>query len=343
MFDLEVLVPVSSRFSERLEDFKKFGLINIGKRKVLLHVLVSGEYIDDVESGWPLGVDAAVVLEDSPEYVANLYRHYTKMNPDRPRARWFMRLDDDSCTDVDGLLTNLDLFYSSEQPYHLGELNNFQCARVGEEGRVYDQYKSFLGKFEPISSLMKNEVECGITSSAGLSKILKNEDSLNLIRHRATLKGGFGDCVIALAAAMAGVYPVDCPFVTHIPLIQDFSIFGGLKNHIHKISRVPKGQNFGGRSSPEGFSLIMKAAIASPNESESALIGKRFLFEEDHSMKVVELKKGYVARIKMDDRIYNWLEIDGNFVLMLGNDVLHRIPIKDDKLASLPSLTVTQI
>lgn len=343
MFDLEVLVPVSSKFSERLEDFKKCGLVNIGKRKVLLQILVSGESINDVDCGWPLGVEPNVVLEESPEYVANLYRHYTRMDPASPRARWFIRLDDDSCTDIDGLLKNLDSFYSFEQPYHLGELNNFQFAKVGQEGSAYEQYKSFLGRFASISDLMKNEIECGITSAAGLTRILGNSDSLNLLKHRATLKGGFGDCVFALAAAMAGVYPIDCPFVTHLPLIQDFSIFGGVKNHIHKISRIPKGQNFGGRASYEGFSLIMKSAMSSPNESEAAIVGRRFLFEEEKSIKIIEFRKNYTASVKMDYRIHNWIELDGNLVLMLGNEVLYRIPIKDGKLVPSPPLSVVEI
>lgn len=343
MFDLEVLVPVSSKFSERLEDFKKFGLVNLARRKVLVSVLVSGEAIEGVDSGWPTGAAVEVVREESPEYVANLYRHYTKMNPSSPRSRWFARIDDDTCTDVDGLISNLDSFYSCDLPYHLGEMNPFQYARAGEEGRVYDQYKSLLGRFEPISSLLKNEIECGITSAAGLSRILGNPSSLDLLKKRAELKGGFGDCVVAIAAAMAGVYPVDCPFVTHLPLIQDFSLFGGIKNHIHKISRVPIGQNFGGRASPEGFSLIMKAALDSPNESETALIGRRFVFEEKDSVKIVELKKGYVAKIKMDNRVYNWFEQDGNLFILFGNDVLHRIPFRKNQLVSSESLSIAGI
>lgn len=343
MFDLEVLVPVSSRFSERLEDFKKCGLVNIAGRKVLLSVLVSGENIEGLSSGWPSGIKTEVIHEESPEYVANMYRHYTKMDPSAPRSRWFVRLDDDTCTDIDGLISNLDTFYSSEIPYHLGELNVFQHARVGGEGAAYEEYRSLLGKFESISGVLKNEIECGITSAAGLSRILGNPASLALLKKRATLKGGFGDCVVALAAAMAGVYPTDCPFVTHQPLIHDFSLFGGLKNHIHKVSRIPKGANFGGRASPEGFSLIMKAALDSPNEFELALIGRRFVFEEANSVKIVEFKKGYVSRIKMDNRIYNWFEHDGNIVLLLGNDVIYRVAFKQNRLASSDSLSIAEM
>ena len=343
MFDLEILVPVSSVFSERLEDFKKCGLVNIGKRKVLLHILVSGESIDDADCGWPLGVEPVVIREESPEYVANLYRHYTKMDAAHPRARWFIRLDDDSCTDVDGLLTNLDCFYSCDQPYPLGELNNFGSALAGGEGGPYGQYKSFLGRFEPISALMKNEIECGITSAAGLEKILGNPDSLSLLKHRATLGGGFGDCVFALAAALAGVYPIDCPFLTHLPLIHNFSLFGGLKNHIHKISRVGKGVNFGGRCSYEGFSLLNKAAAAKPNKAEQNLEGRRFLLEGDNFMKILELNQGYTARLKLDKQIYNWYESDGELLILNGNDVIYRMILGDSGLPSCDGHSVTEI
>lgn len=343
MFDLEVLVPVSSKFSERLEDFKKCGLLNLANRKILVSVLVSGETIEGVDSGWPKGADVEIVREESPEYVANIYRYYTKMDPSAPRSRWFARMDDDTCTDVNGLISNLDSFYSCDMPYHLGELNPFQLAKCGEEARAYDQYKSLLGRFEPISGLLKNEVECGITSAAGLSRILSNSASLELLKKRATLKGGFGDCVVALAAAMAGVYPIDCPFVTHQPLIHDFSLFGGLKNHIHKVSRIPKGENFGARASSEGFSLIMKVALDDPNESELALIGRRFVFEEAKSVKIVEFKKGYTAKIKMDDRNYNWFDQGGNIVLLLGNEVIYRVAFKQNRLVSSDSVAIAEI
>jgi hypothetical protein len=343
MFDLEVLVPVSSTFSERLEDFKRCGLANFGERKVLVTVLVSGESIDGLDRGWPSGIKVEVSHEPSPQYVANLYRHYIKMNPDSPRSRWFVRLDDDTCTDVNGLVSNLDSFYSWEQPYHLGELNNFYYAKAGTEGRAYEDYKSLLGKFEPISSFLKNEIECGITSAAGISKVLSNPESFALLERRSSLAGGFGDCVFAIAAAMAGVWPVECPFVTHLPSIQDFSLFGGLKNHIHKIARVPQGTNFGGRASYEGFALIMKAATNEPNEAESSLFGRRFLLEEEKSMKIIELKKGYIAKFKMDDRIYNWFEKDGEVVVLLGNEVLHRVPFRDGRLDSCLGLSVSEI
>lgn len=330
MFDLDVVIPVCGKFRQRIEDFKRYGLVNHKGRSVRVNLVVSDEKVEGLEVGWGGNFTVRVVENDSPEYVANLYRFYLSINPSAPESRWLVRLDDDSCTDVDGLLSNLDKFYGHEAPFYLGDLHPLQNALNGYEGQVYQQYKSFLGDYERFGHLMRSEVECGVMSMGAMSKVMSNPDSKRLIERRASLQGGYGDCVVALASAMAGVYPIDCPFITHQPLLHEFSLFGGVRNHVHMISRLSEGENFWNRASMESFFLLTKVVDNSPTDIESRLFGKRMLLENDSAVRIFEFRANYTARVKPDNKQINWYEQDGSVIILDAGSVTNRIRAEGD-------------
>ena len=321
MFDIDIVVPICGRFSQRIEDFRKYGLLNIGDASVRLNLLLSNEKIEGLDRGWGRVADVRVIQNESPDYVANLYRFYLSVDPSEPGCRWLIRLDDDSCTDVSGLIGNLDRFYGSDREFCLGDLHRFRNALNGSEVYVYGEFRSLLGEYEHISGLMKVEIECGVMSRAALKRVLSDEKSRALIEKRSSLSGGYGDCVVALASAMAHVYPVDCPFLSHEPLLHEFSLLGGFRNHIHMISRDSDSENFSHRISPEGFGLLMKVADSSLTELERRLVGRRLLFENDTEMRILEFCEGYRAKMKLSGERFNWYERDGE-VLVLENGSL---------------------
>lgn len=326
MFDLDVMLPVCGKFRQRIDDFKKYGLLNQKDRSVRVNLVVSGEKVEGLNEGWRGNFSIRVVENESSEYVANLYRFYLSLNPSSPECRWLARLDDDSCTDIDGLLTNLDRFYG-DSAFYLGDLHPLQNALNGFEGGPYQEYKSFLEEFEPFGGLMRTEIECGVMSGAAISKVLSNPRSRKLIERRASIAGGYGDCVVALASAMAGVYPIDCPFISHQPLLHEFSMLGGVRNHIHMISREAQAENFYYRSSYETFLLLTKVAESSPTEAERRLFGKRILIENGQSIKIFEFSEGYTARSKPDMKRLNWYESDGVVVVMDAGSICERLVI----------------
>lgn len=329
MFDLEVLVPMSSKNPSRVEDFKKYGLINVRNRRVLVNVLISGGNLEGAERGWPAGVEVVVIHDESPNFVANVYKFYAGLKPTSPNARWLMRVDDDSCTDVDGLVANLDAVYDWESPFHLGDLTPFKNPLKNKEKAPFQKYKHLLGSLEYICGEMYCEIECGIMSAAAVSKVFGNSRSRDLVEQRSKLEGGYCDCVVGLASAIAKVFPINCPFVTHRPLIEQFSLFGGIKNHIHMVSRVEKAENFRvGRCSYESFLLLTKAIEANPSENEISLIGKKIKFQEGDKIKNLQLKPFYFAEVEEDKSHLNWFEDEGDIVILKGIKVAYRFPLK---------------
>jgi hypothetical protein len=343
MFDVEFLIPVCAKFAHRLDDFKRYGLVNRGNRSVLVSLVLSNESISGLDRGWPEGFSVEVVENKSSNFVGNLYRYYTGLNPASPRARWLIRLDDDSCTDVDGFLSNLDRFYDDSCPRYLGDLNVFHGAIAGGERLPYDRYSSLLGDYESFAPHMQNEVECGVMSASAVATMLRNESSMGLLRKRAELEGGFGDCVVAIAASMAGVWPVNCPFITRHPLIHEFSLLGGIRNHIHKVYRLSPGESPWGKSTPEGFTLLTKVLDASPNEKELSLAGKRFLLEGASVVRLFEFMDGYRAKSKTEDKKLNWYENEGEILILCEGVIVDRLRIDESGRLTAEGMSVMEI
>lgn len=330
MFDLDVILPVCGKFKGRIEDFKRYGLLNQRDRKVRVNLILSAERVEGLEDGWRGDFTVRVVHNESSEYVANLYRYYLSLEPSSPDARWLIRLDDDSCTDIDGLVSNLDRFYGSDREFYLGDLHPLQEALNGFEGGVYQEYKSLLEEYEPIGNLLQTEIECGVMSAGAVKRVLSNERSRRLLEKRSGMAGGYGDCVVSLACVLAGVYPTNCPFITHQPFLHDFSLLKGVRNHVHMISRGQDAENFFHRCSLETFDLLVKVADANPTDIEKSLAGSRILMENGEAIRILELQEGHTARVKLDNRRFNWYESDGEVLVLESGNIFCRMSVSGD-------------
>lgn len=331
-YDIEILMPVCRKYLHRVSDFKRYGLLNISDRRVLLSLVTSNEQIRDLEIGWPEGVDVRVINNSCPNHIANLYAFYANLSPERIKAKWLMRLDDDSCTDIGGLMRNLDDFYDWEDKFYLGDLNEFIWAlRVGEDV-PYEGYRKRLGAHERIVGHLKNEVECGIISKGGLLHMLRSESCMGLLKTRAELEGGHGDCAVAVAAALAKFYPIQCPFISKDPMVDEFSIFGDdkIKNHIHLISRVECGDNFEERNK-NNFLIIAKSVDKDPTEKERSVGGKKFLAETNEFIKLYQFHENYSLKIKFEDHIFHWMEDEGGLICVIDRgEIMNRFKLQDN-------------
>jgi hypothetical protein len=331
-YDLEVVVPVCGRFSSRLDDYKKYGLVNIKNRKVLVNLIVSGEKLKGLEEGWNPNLSINLINNSDSDYVKNIYKFYLTIDPDKISSRWFIRLDDDSCTDVDGLVSNLDLFYCWEHPYYLGHLKDFNNALMGEEGQLYPEYKHLLEEYSSFASLLKNEVECAVLSRTALSNILKNEKAYRLLKFRAGLEGGYTDAVLAVSSAIAKVYPIDCPFITYLPLINEFSLIGGVKNHIHLVRRTSEGENFTDIVSTDGYDLLTRIVDNEITDLEKSILGNRYMFETKRYIRTYEFAENHRVIGRFDQRELWWLDKNGFICVLDGDQLAFKLQLQGDDL-----------
>lgn len=248
-FDLEVMVPVhpEGRWLERAEAFRRFGLLNIGTARVRVVLLAGRAEVDaaltDVNA-WE-GVEQVRVMHALLEHPApKIYSYYSGMGFEEVgTARWFLRVDDDSVTDVGGLLAYLDGCSDWREPHHLVPHMNWDIVEPYEEilRDVGGAHLLTPGGHGPIG----HEWEASLTSQGALLRALSNPSARELLQRAALCDGGFGDHCLAYACRLAGIHPAHVSFLSSFGQLEQFSLWGGGLFHIHYIS--PDNETMWGR------------------------------------------------------------------------------------------------
>ena len=346
-YDLEIFVPVCKRYEKRLSDFKRYGIINVGENKVFLNLIVSNdEEIDEIDAGWPENVTIKVHSFSSAKYIANIFNLISEISPQDLKSRWVMKLDDDSSTDVGGLIKNLDEFYDHNKDFYLGA----ECpSDIQWTDEYYVLEKIEMGKYRRIINHLRHEIECCVISASAMRTILSNEMSVDFLKKRSCLDGGLTDIPLGIAAAMAKVYPIECPFLSHRPLLSDFSATSkGRFNHIHMISRDEVGENFERTSVPFFF---LRRLIDGSTETEKKLENVKFFAEKDDHVELIQLMEKGVFKVKFDDRNMIWMERENQIIVFGENKVARMFNILpdgnlsefSDKDAGFKNITFTRV
>lgn len=149
-------------------------------------------------------------------------------------ARWFLRVDDDSVTDVGGLLSHLDGSCDWREPHHLiGHL----CSEVNP---AYEKMLRQVGAGHLLCprgrALASHEWEVSLTSQPAMLRALSHPQARELLSQAADYEGGFGDQCLALCHRLAGLFPEPASFLSSFEHLDDFSLWGGGLFHIHYLS-----------------------------------------------------------------------------------------------------------
>jgi hypothetical protein len=241
MYDLEIMIPAelnNPTLSQRFKDYKKYGLLNTANVQIKLIFAASHNnkivQLDELCSGWPENIHAEYLLTPYTQVAQRIHYYYTDyMQPNT--ADWYIRMDEDSMTDICGLMENLYEMFDPEMLFYItGELRREKSFPEGPilENMGYGRmYKFDLDSFPP------HEHEASIVSRKAIERILNNQDSMTLLNIRKEISDGPGDHGLCLAAQLAKVYPYSVGFMTCEPKLHYFSNYGGFINHIHHISR----------------------------------------------------------------------------------------------------------
>jgi hypothetical protein len=319
-YDLEMIVPVCKKYEQRIHDFKKFGIMNVGENKIFLNLIVSNdEKIDDIEVGWPENVDVKVCVMASSNYVGNVFKFISEIYPQDLRSRWIARLDDDSSTDIGGLIKNLDEFYDHNKDFYLASAC-FDDILMSPEIQILDQYEIEMGAHRKILFNLRHEIECCVLSATAVKTIFSNKMSVELLKKRSCVDGGVTDVALALAAAMAKVYPIECPFLSHLPHVSEFSIANGMLNHIHMVSRDSAADNFERTGIPF---LFLERLIHGANEVEKSMENLKFFSEKDDRVELIHLQSNHIFKVKFEKINMIWIEHE-NKILVLDKNIICR-------------------
>lgn len=244
MYDLEILVPVElndENIARRFKDFRRYGFINTAGPSVKLYFAASHDNNPDslknLCEGWPDNFDVEYFITPYKHVSQRIMFYYTKvMQPDR--ARWYVRMDEDTRTDIAGLVKEIDKWFDHEKEHYVvsevsKEVQDYEYRILKMMG--YDWFDEIVGY--DISSAPIHEIEISVTSNVAIKKILSSECCQNFLKAREAFAEGCGDHALAFAARMEKIYPISVPFMTRNPRAIEFSLYGGRYYHIHDISR----------------------------------------------------------------------------------------------------------
>lgn len=239
MFDLEILIPTElnkPKLAQRFKDFKKFGLINTKNTRIRIIFAASSDNLSDdlneLCSNWPDNIQAEYIITPYQQVAQRIVYYYDNViQPDT--ARWYMRIDEDSMTDINGLLKNIDMLYDHKKDFHIvGDLAKEICDVEYEILKDLGFSVWYDNELTPV-----HDLEISITSNSAIQKILNYDLCKEYFKKRKEVCKGYGDHPLCMAAMFLKIHPIIANFVTPHPKIFQFSKFGGVYNHIHNVSR----------------------------------------------------------------------------------------------------------
>lgn len=271
MYDIEVVVPVhyAGKYVDRIDFFKRVGLNNIGDKKVLLNLLTGTLDVPDIDKGWGSGIDVNVIKSNKNHVASKVCFYYANMKLNHyVNARWFLRVDDDSVTDISSIIDQMEKTYKWEDPVYCGtELNSkiepIDLNILNDMELLDNEYNE--GK---IILPVYHEWEGCIISQETLRRVLENKQSVEFMKRRSNLEGGYCDIPFAIAARISDVHVTCCPYMSKRPELLNFSAFGGTLSHIHQISPdMDSGM----------LKIILSKITKSESENDCPLLNKNYI------------------------------------------------------------------
>ena len=247
MYDLGIIVPacLEGHFLPRIYNFKKYGLLNIGQSKIKVFLLV-GKYPipQDLREGWPCEIDfvSSHLQHDGPktfEFVLNLKTEEIQ------KYRWWLKIDDDSITDISHQIKRTDEEFDWEKPvYIFGDYDMGFSPIFIEEVKKTKHRERFLPTGKTFF-YFHHEFESSLMSPSCVQKIIEDDECrffLKLLTSpKNDLRGCHHDQGLAMAARFIKIHGSTSLFMSKNPIFDDFSLFGGILTHIHFIYNDPDG------------------------------------------------------------------------------------------------------
>jgi hypothetical protein len=320
-FDIEFVVPftrIEPKYAQRVEDFKKHGLLNIEGKKVLVTALVGTEYFDNIEKGWAKNITVKSVPGTFNQESAKIYEYFA--TSDKIAARWTAKIDDDSCNDVSSLVDKLDLEFDCEREYYV--VTELRHERWRHEDDILLQL-GFHRWFENPKTIMWHELEGSVVSQAALERILNDRTAKKFLTARAKIPQGYCDYALACAARICKIYPTDAYFMSKDPFVGEFSLFGGHLAHIHNLSNDKNPHAF------DLFKRILNKDIGSDTEIYKNLVDREFAYKkiERDPFRIIRLKDNGMIDNGAEEKIWHvkpnstieFLRRDGSLIVVFDN------------------------
>ena len=228
--NLAILTHCGEHNLHRIACMKKWGVLNAGKYKVHLTLIVNPgdfEMFEKISEGWLATEDVSIIEMPCAAPIPKINGYYLWLMGSAFSARWHGRVDDDSMTDVAAMMDYLHRGFG-EAAVHV----------AGGPMMDHEQeplFVPFLLEHGIFPRDGRTEYESSFTSDAGMCEIFSNKTGRWLIEESGRRFVGPGDRALAFAADVSGVRKVENACSIFWFDLERFSLFGGDSYHIHYV------------------------------------------------------------------------------------------------------------
>ena len=234
-YDVNVMVLCHYRgvYRDRVPWFKLLGLVNRGRLRIHVTVVCSlgdGPFLEEIVANWPAGIDVTALEMESNKPVPKLNGAYLWLREHPVQCRWTLRVDDDSVTDIGGLLVRQETRFG-RSAVHI--MNSPHAVPVDD--RILVDIRKYLVDHDLPVFEFTNEYEAALTSAAGLQRVFDSPQACQFLAHTAAHLESPGDKCFTFASRIAGVPVAVTQGTSHGFDRGELSIAGGNLQHIHYV------------------------------------------------------------------------------------------------------------
>ena len=247
MYDLGIITPVclEGHYLARLYNFRKYGLLNIGKSKIKVFLLV-GKYPipQDLREGWPCEIDfvSCPRQHDGPktyDFILNLKTEEIQ------KCRWWLKVDDDSITDISNQIKRTDEEFDWEKPVYVFGHYDTAVGQVFIDAVKKTKHRERFLPSGKTSFFLNHEWESSVMSPSCVQKIIEDDECRFFLKLLVSPENDIKECYhdqgLALAAQFIKIHGNASLFMSKNPIFYNFSLLGGDLTHIHFIYNDPDG------------------------------------------------------------------------------------------------------
>lgn len=191
------------KYIDRLLFFKKYGLLNLRdhKIKVILNINKNDDSNNSVLRSWDY--DTEILISKHNHIAPKSYSFFSNLKEEHiSNTKWLMRIDDDSLTNVDHLLNQLNKEFDYAEPLYIMSKHSCSYGR----GVIYNDILKRYGLEKYINKPYNiRELESCIISQAALYNISDFSSSNNFLKSiiKEIEDDGHGDALMSCVAYAA--------------------------------------------------------------------------------------------------------------------------------------------
>lgn len=195
-----ILAHYSGQYRDRLERMSKLGVVRAESLRTHISLVLSPgdiDYADEICTSWASHFDVTLLEMSTPLVCPKITGYYLWLRDAGIKARWHIRVDDDSLTDIRATVRELDIQYPDASVHLLTDSS--------EPETTIPLFTHYLTEMNITPPQIRTEWESSVTSGPGMNQILNDRSAVAFLEQTGAQIAAPSDRSLTFAAYIANV------------------------------------------------------------------------------------------------------------------------------------------